>query len=163
MTKTELGHEPLAEEKLKLKGRRIVRHVTLGARAGPCYHVTAPVVTRINGRYLRLTQPARRSPQKQAQMRTFFADGVDSMHIPWAVEGLLTLLHLSLSPLLWRTGHFSVTSRSRSRHDRPYNSPLSATAWFLCTSIQYVSFKNSHFRQIQYVLMAIGPGAAVKA
>jgi len=30
-------------------------------------------------------------------MRAFFADGVDSMHIPWAVEGLPTLLHLSLS------------------------------------------------------------------
>ena len=30
-------------------------------------------------------------------MRAFFADGVDSMHIPWAVEGLPTLLHLLLS------------------------------------------------------------------
>ena len=29
-------------------------------------------------------------------MRAFFANGVDEMHIPWAVEGLPTLLHLSL-------------------------------------------------------------------
>jgi hypothetical protein len=29
-------------------------------------------------------------------MRAFFANGVDKMHIPWAVEGLPTLLHLSL-------------------------------------------------------------------
>ncbi|KAF8475253.1 hypothetical protein DFH94DRAFT_635656, partial [Russula ochroleuca] len=47
-------------------------------------------------RYIRVTQPARCSPEKRARMRTFFADGVDKMHIPWAVEGLPTLLHLSL-------------------------------------------------------------------
>ena len=29
-------------------------------------------------------------------MRAFYADGVEKMHIPWAVEGLPTLLHLSL-------------------------------------------------------------------
>jgi Family of unknown function (DUF6535) len=29
-------------------------------------------------------------------MRAFFANGVDEMGIPWAVEGLPTLLHLSL-------------------------------------------------------------------
>ena len=29
-------------------------------------------------------------------MRAFFANGVDKMHIPWAVEGLPMLLHLSL-------------------------------------------------------------------
>jgi len=29
-------------------------------------------------------------------MRAFFAGGVEKMHIPWAVEGLPMLLHLSL-------------------------------------------------------------------
>ena len=29
-------------------------------------------------------------------MRAYFANGVDKMHIPWAVEGLPALLHLSL-------------------------------------------------------------------
>ncbi|KAF8467096.1 hypothetical protein DFH94DRAFT_848300 [Russula ochroleuca] len=47
-------------------------------------------------RYIHLTQPARCSPEKRARMRTFFAKGVDKMGIPWAVEGLPTLLHLSL-------------------------------------------------------------------
>ncbi|KAN0116055.1 hypothetical protein V8E52_006361, partial [Russula decolorans] len=47
-------------------------------------------------RYIRLTQPARCSPEKRARMRAFFADGLDNMHVPWAVEGLPTLLHLSL-------------------------------------------------------------------
>ncbi|KAF8475241.1 hypothetical protein DFH94DRAFT_609620, partial [Russula ochroleuca] len=47
-------------------------------------------------RYIRLTQPARCSPEKQARMRAFFANGAEKMHIPWAVEGLPTLLHLSL-------------------------------------------------------------------
>ncbi|KAI0264770.1 hypothetical protein BGY98DRAFT_1159686 [Russula aff. rugulosa BPL654] len=47
-------------------------------------------------RYVRLAQPARCSPENRARMRAFFAGGVDKMHIPWAVEGLPMLLHLSL-------------------------------------------------------------------
>ncbi|KAF8494144.1 hypothetical protein F5888DRAFT_1588427, partial [Russula emetica] len=47
-------------------------------------------------RYLRRVQPGRYNPEKRAQMRAFFAGGVDKVHIPWAVEGLPTLLHLSL-------------------------------------------------------------------
>jgi hypothetical protein len=47
-------------------------------------------------RYIRLTQPARCSPEKRARMQAYYADGVDKMHIPWAVEGLPTLLHLSV-------------------------------------------------------------------
>jgi hypothetical protein len=29
-------------------------------------------------------------------MRAFFANGVKNIHVPWAIEGLPTLLHLSL-------------------------------------------------------------------
>ncbi|KAI0246123.1 hypothetical protein BJV78DRAFT_1135867, partial [Lactifluus subvellereus] len=47
-------------------------------------------------RYLRITQPPRYSPHKRARMRAFFAEGVDKLHLPWVVEVLPTLLHLSL-------------------------------------------------------------------
>ena len=46
--------------------------------------------------YIRLTQPAQCSIEKRARMRGFFADGVDKMGLPRAVEVLPTLLHLSL-------------------------------------------------------------------
>ena len=116
-------------------------------------------------RYIRFTQPARCSPEKRARMRAFFANGVDKMHIPWAVEALPTLLHLSLffffSGLviylfnvdqevftyvaLW-IGLFSmvyglITLLPLIRQDSPYYSPLSIPAWFLYTRIQYVTYK----------------------
>jgi Family of unknown function (DUF6535) len=47
-------------------------------------------------RYIRVTQPARCSPEKRARMRAFFANGVEKMHIAQVVEGLPTLIHLSL-------------------------------------------------------------------
>jgi hypothetical protein len=107
-------------------------------------------------RYIRLTQLARCSPEKRARKRAFFANGVDTMHVPWAVEGLPTLLHLSLflffvglaiflfnvdrevftCVLLWIV-FFSivyglVTLLPFIRHDSPYNTPLTITARFLC-------------------------------
>jgi Family of unknown function (DUF6535) len=115
-------------------------------------------------RYVRLTQPARCSPEKRARMHAFFAEGVDKMHIPWAVEGLPTLLHLSLFLffgglaiflfnvdqevfmfVVWWIGLFSmvyglVTVLPLIRHNSPYNSPLSQPAWFLYSSVKYVTF-----------------------
>ena len=116
-------------------------------------------------RYIRLTQPARRSPEKQARIRAFYSNGVDKMHIPWAVEGLPTLLHLSLflffgglviflfnvdrevftCVVSW-IGFFSIvygliTILPLIRPDSPYHAPLSAPAWFLYAGIQYVIFK----------------------
>ena len=106
-------------------------------------------------RYIRLTQPARCSPEKRARIRAFFANGVDTMHVPWAVEGLPTLLHLSLflffgglavflfnvdqgvftCVLLWIVlfliVYGLVTLLPFIRHDSPYNTPLSITARFL--------------------------------
>jgi Family of unknown function (DUF6535) len=97
-------------------------------------------------------------------MRAFYANGVDKMHIPWAVEGLPTLLHLSLflffggliiflfnvdrEVFLWVVswiGLFSVvygfiTLLPFIRQDSPYYSPLSVPAWFLCAGIRYVTF-----------------------
>ena len=116
-------------------------------------------------RYIRLTQPARCSPEKRARMRAFFANGVDEMHVPWAVEGLPTLLHLSLflffgglaiflfnvdqevftCVVSW-IAFFSIvygliTLLPLIRHDSPYNTPLSIPAWFLYTRIQYEASK----------------------
>ena len=120
-------------------------------------------------RYIRLTQPARCSPEKRARMRAFFANGVDEMHVPWAVEGLPTLLHLSLflffgglaiflfnvdqevftCVVSW-IGLFSIvygliTLLPLIRHNSPYNTPLSITAWFLYATIQYLAFKVLYF------------------
>src|SRR6201996_1491713 len=46
-------------------------------------------------RYLRVTKP-RCSPRKRARIRAFFAEGVENLHLPWTVEALPTLLHISL-------------------------------------------------------------------
>ena len=98
-------------------------------------------------------------------MRAFYANGVEKMHILWAVEGLPTLLHLSLFLffgglviflfnvdqelficVVWWIGLFSVVYGSITllpliRQDGPYYAPLSIPAWFLYASIQYVTFK----------------------
>jgi hypothetical protein len=98
-------------------------------------------------------------------MRAFFASGVDKMHIPWAVEGLPTLLHLSLflffgglviflfnvdhevfTCVVWWIVLFSVvygliTLLPLFRQDSPYYTPLSIPAWFPHAGIQYVAFK----------------------
>ena len=46
-------------------------------------------------RYERVAYPRYR-PQKQARIRAFYKDGVDKWQIPWAVEALSVLLHISL-------------------------------------------------------------------
>ena len=87
------------------------------------------------------------------------------MHVPWAVEGLPTLLHLSLFLffgglviflfnidhevficVVWWIGLFSmvygmITLLPIIRHDSPYNSPLFTPVWFLYAGIHYVAFK----------------------
>ena len=97
-------------------------------------------------------------------MHAFFADGVDKMHIPWAVEGLPTLLHLSLflffaglviflfnvdqevfTCVVWWIGLFTmvyglITLLPLIRHNSPYYGPLSLPTWFLYSSIPYVTF-----------------------
>jgi hypothetical protein len=116
-------------------------------------------------RYLRRAQPARCSPEKRARMRAFFAEGVNKMHIPWAVEGLPMLLHLSLFLffgglaiflfnvdrevfifVVWWIGLFLmvyglITLLPIIQHDSPYHSPLSTPVWFLYAGIHHVTFK----------------------
>jgi hypothetical protein len=120
-------------------------------------------------RYTRITQPARCSPEKRARMRAFFANGVEKMHITWAVEGLPTLLHLSLFLFFWGLViylnnvdqevficvvswivFFSVvygliTLLPLIRQDSPYYSPLSILAWVSYASIRYVTFRTLIF------------------
>ena len=105
--------------------------------------------------YLGRAQPFRCHPEKRARMRAFYADGVDNMYIPWAVEGLPALLHVSLflffggvaiflfdvdrevfSYVIWWIGLFClvygmITVLPSIWHESPYSSPLSAPAWFL--------------------------------
>jgi hypothetical protein len=125
-------------------------------------------------RYIRLTQPGRCSPEKRARMHAFFADGVEKMHIPWAVEGLPTLLHLSLflffgglaiflynvdqevfmCVISW-IGLFTLvyglmTLLPLIRHNSPYYGPLSLPAWFLYSSIQYVTVTVLSFITYRY-------------
>ena len=125
-------------------------------------------------RYIRVTQPARCSPEKRARIRAFFANGVEKMHISWAVEGLPTLLHLSLflffgglviflfnidrevfTCVVWWIGLFSmvyglITLLPLIRQDSPYYTPLSIPAWSTYASIRYVScaFIRSRRRDI---------------
>jgi Family of unknown function (DUF6535) len=96
-------------------------------------------------------------------MRAFFANGVDKMRIPWAVEGLPTLLHLSLflffgglviflfsvdrevfTCVVWWIGLFSIvygliTLLPLIRQDSPYYTPLSISTWILYAGIQYMT------------------------
>ena len=116
-------------------------------------------------RYLHLTQPARYSPEKRARARAFFNHGVDKMHISLAVEGLPTLLHLSL--FLFFVGlviflfnlntevsiyvvvciglfvlvYGLITLLPLIWQDSPYYTPLSKLAWILYASLAYVIFK----------------------
>jgi hypothetical protein len=113
-------------------------------------------------RYIRLTQPALCNPEKRARMHAFFAEGADEMYIPWVVEGLPMLLHLSLflffgglviflfnigyavfSSVVWWIGlciilYGWITVMPIVRHDSPYCAPLSRLAWFLYAGMRLV-------------------------
>ena len=120
-------------------------------------------------RYIRLTQPTRCSPEKRARMRAFYANGVDKMHIPWAVEGLPTLLHLSIFLFLGGLAIFLfnvdrevficvvswiglflmlyglITLLPSIQLDSPYSTPLSRPAWLLYARIRYLFFSGFAF------------------
>lgn len=112
-------------------------------------------------RYVKITQPPRCSPHKRARIRAFFAHGVDKFHVPWAVEALPALVHLSLFLFfagllvyLFDINHTvftavscwvallsivygSITLMPIFWHDSPYYAPLSSTAWLLYTGTLY--------------------------
>ncbi|KAI0267777.1 hypothetical protein BC834DRAFT_58233 [Gloeopeniophorella convolvens] len=109
-------------------------------------------------RYLRVTQ-TRYQPYKRARIRSFFAEGVKKFHVPWAVEALPALLHISV--FLFYAGlciflfginltvfgfvvswvtlcaslYFAITLMPMVFSDSPYHTPFSTLAWTLSISI----------------------------
>jgi hypothetical protein len=105
-------------------------------------------------RYIKVTQP-RYNPHRRVRIRAFFAEGIDKLHLPRAVEALPILLHLSLSLFfaglaiyLFNINHtvfkaviswlgictglyMCITFMPIFRHDSPYYAPLSSSAWFI--------------------------------
>ena len=111
-----------------------------------------------------MTQP-RYSPHKRAHIRAFFAEGIDRLHLPRAVDTLPLLLHLSLFLFfagalvflfhinhtvfgfvaswigLCVTVYLGVTFMPMFRHDSPYYTPLSSLSWCLVTGFLSVLFR----------------------
>ena len=113
-------------------------------------------------RFLKVTQP-RYSLHKRALIRAFFAEGVENSLLPWAVEALPALLHISLFlfftglvVFLWNvnltsfklvlswvsictTLYGSITFMPVFRQSSPYNTPLSLLAWQTVTRISFAT------------------------
>jgi hypothetical protein len=111
-------------------------------------------------RYLKITQ-SRYSPHKRARIRAFFSEGVEKCLLPWVVETLPTLLHISL--FLFFAGlvvflcnvnltifklvfswvglctalYGCITCMPNIHHDSPYYTPLSLPAWHIVTRMVY--------------------------
>ena len=107
-------------------------------------------------RYLKITQ-SRYSPHKRARIRAFFAEGVEKRLLPWTVDALPTLLHISL--FLFFAGlvvflcnvnltifklvlswvglcaalYGCITCMPIFCHDSPYYTPLSLPTWHIIT------------------------------
>jgi hypothetical protein len=115
-------------------------------------------------RYLRVTCP-RYSPHKRARVRAFYAEGVEKLHFPWAVEMLPILLHISLflffaglSVFLFGVNmtifraviawvglcvilYAWLTFLPIFHKNSPYTSPLSGPVSFCVTGIRYALFR----------------------
>jgi hypothetical protein len=115
-------------------------------------------------RYLKITQ-SRYSPHKRARIRAFFAEGVEKCLLPWAVDALPTLLHISLFlffaglvvflcnvnftifklVLSWvglcTTLYGCITCMPIIRHDSPYYTPLSLPAWHIVTRVLFFVYR----------------------
>ena len=118
-------------------------------------------------RYLKVTH-SRYSPHKRARIRAFFAEGVEKLLLPWTVEILPALLHISL--FLFFAGlvvflqnvdltifklvlswvgicmglYGCFTLMPIFRHDSPYYTSLSSSVWLTllvmrCVVIQVVA------------------------
>ena len=115
-------------------------------------------------RYLKITQ-SRYSPHKRARIRAFFSEGVDKCLLPWTVDALPTLLHISLFlffaglvvflcnvnltifklVLSWvglcAVFYGSFTCMPIIRHDSPYYTPLSLPVWYVVTGIPFLFYR----------------------
>ena len=114
-------------------------------------------------RYLRVTCP-RYSPHKRARVRAFYAEGVEKLHLPWTVEMLPVLLHVSLflffaglSVFLFSVdltifkvvtawialcviAYAWITFLPIFHKNSPYTAPLSSPLSFCITGIRYAFF-----------------------
>ncbi|KAI9434487.1 hypothetical protein H4582DRAFT_2176304 [Lactarius indigo] len=112
-------------------------------------------------RYLKVTQ-TRYSPHKRARIRAFFAEGVDKFLLPWVVETLPALLHISLFlffaglvvflcnvyittfklVLVWvgvcTVLYGCITLMPIIRHDSPYYTSLSSSVWVIAFWIRSI-------------------------
>ena len=115
-------------------------------------------------RYLKITQ-SRYQPHKRAHIRAFFAEGVEKCLLPWTVDALPTLLHLSLFlffaglvvflcnvdltcfklVLSWvglcATLYGCITCMPIFRHDSPYYTPLSLPTWHVVTGTLFFVYR----------------------
>ena len=115
-------------------------------------------------RYLKITK-SRYSHDKRARIRAFFSEGVDKCLLPWTVDALPTLLHISL--FLFFAGlvvflcnvnltifklvlswvglcaalYGCFTCMPIIRHDSPYYTPLSLPAWHIVTGIPFLFYR----------------------
>ena len=113
-------------------------------------------------RYIRVTQLERCNPEKRARVRAFFAGGVEKMRLPFAVETLPALLHLSVFlffsglvifllhvnhdvylSVIWGVGSLStvygcLTLMPMVRLDSPYYTPLSTPVHLVTVIIKIV-------------------------
>ena len=131
-------------------------------------------------RYLRVAHP-RYSPHERARIRAFYRQGVEQLHLPWVVEGLPLLLHVSLflffaglSVFLFSVNHTIfkavivwvalcavvyayLTVLPIRRKNSPYSAPLSALVSFGFTGIRsgFYQFIERFPRLVQPFLMRI--------
>ena len=116
-------------------------------------------------RYLRITQSPRYTLHKRARIRAFFSEGVENCLLPWTVDALPTLLHISL--FLFFAGlvvflceinltifklvvswvglcvafYGCITCMPIIRHDSPYYTPLSLPAWHIVTATRFIIYR----------------------
>ena len=118
-------------------------------------------------RYERVAYP-RYTPHRRARVRAFYKHGVEKLHIPWTIEVLPALLHISLflffaglSVFLF-TVHLTIfkvvtiwigvcailyavlTFMPIIRKDSPYSAPLSSSVSFCLTGIRHLFFRLLH-------------------
>ena len=117
-------------------------------------------------RYIKITQTPYDDTRTRAHIRFFFSEGVKSLHVPWVVEALPTLLHLSLflffaglviylfninhtvfTVMAWWVGlcaatYVGITLMPFFRHDSPYYAPLSSSAWYLVHGALFAIVKS---------------------
>jgi hypothetical protein len=118
-------------------------------------------------RYERVAYP-RYSPHRRARIRAFYKHGVEKLHIPWTIEVLPALLHISLFlffaglSVFLSTVHLTIfkivttwigvcavlyailTFMPIIRKDSPYSAPLSSSVSFCLTGIRHLFFRFLH-------------------